>query len=90
MEESDYLYTLAEIAISFVGFAAIVIAIRSRSGPSGEADSFLIKRIIDRCLAAIAFSLLPMLLHFLGATPERMFPHLSGLSLIPIRLPHHR
>ena len=62
MESSEYLYTVAEVAVALVGFAGIVIALRHReSGLSGLDRSF-VTDMVQRGLAALFFALLPLLL----------------------------
>jgi hypothetical protein len=64
---SDYLYTVAEVSVAFIGFAAIVLAIRERT--RGERSEFIRaanRLLVERGLAALFFSLAPMLLEHLG------------------------
>ena len=77
--ESGYLETIAEIAASFVGFAALVLAVRERSALPSEGEWIYIARLIERGLAAVAFSLLPQLLTFLGYELDPLLPTLSAL-----------
>ena len=66
MEASDYLLTTAEVAVAFVGFAAIVVAIRERANPLESSARLLLGWMVERGLAALFFALLPLLLGFLG------------------------
>ena len=79
MESSEYLYTVAEVAVALVGFAGIVIALRHRqSGLSGR-DRSLVTDMVERGLAALFFALLPLLLVFLGLGSASVWPYCSGL-----------
>ena len=77
--EAGYLETIAEIAASFVGFAALVVAVRQRSMLSPEVEWMFISRMIERGMAAVAFSLLPQMFTFLGYQPDPLLPALSAL-----------
>ena len=77
--EAGYLETIAEIAASFVGFAALVVAVRQRSELSSEVEWGFISRLIERGMAAVAFCLLPQLLTFLGYQLVPLLPALSAL-----------
>jgi hypothetical protein len=79
LEGSEYLYTVAEVSVAFVGFAAIVIAVRTRPGDLSEAERQHVTWLVERGLAALAFSLLPMLLHYFGAQPHSVLPLSSAL-----------
>jgi hypothetical protein len=79
LEGSEYLYTVAEVSVAFVGFAAIVIAVRPRSGDLSEAERQHVTWLVERGLAALTFSLLPMLLHYFGAQPRSVLPLSSAL-----------
>ena len=76
MDGSEYLYTVAEVSVAFVGFAAIVIAVR---GDLSEGERQHVTWLVERGLAALAFSLLPMLFHFFGAPPRRVLSLSSAL-----------
>jgi hypothetical protein len=79
VEGSEYLYTIAEVSVAFVGFAAIVISVRHRSGGLSEAERWHVTLLIERGLAALAFSLLPMLLHHFGVPVRSVLSLSSGL-----------
>ena len=82
MEEANYLETIAEVAASFVGFAALVTAVRRRAGTSTDLEWIMISRLVERGLAAVAFALLPQLVHFLGYELQSSFSALSALLAI--------
>jgi hypothetical protein len=79
LEGSEYLYTVAEVSVAFVGFAAIVIAVRPRSGDLSEFERQHVTWLVERGLAALAFSLLPMLVHYFGAQSRSVLPLSSAL-----------
>ena len=79
MEASDYLLTLAEVAVAFVGFAAIVLSLRERSEGPAPDGSVALGWLVERGLAALFFSLLPLLLGFLDVPPEIGWRASSGL-----------
>lgn len=82
MNGSDYLYTVAEVSVAFVGFAAIVIAVRLRSQEMDHFDRVLVAWLVECALAALGFALLHNLLHFFGVPVERSLPIGSGLLAI--------
>jgi len=73
---SEYLYTIAEVSVAFVGFAAIVIAVR---GDLSEGERQHVTWLVERGLAALTFSLLPMLLYYFGAQSRSVLPLSSAL-----------
>ena len=77
MDGSEYLNTIAEVAVAFVGFAAIAVAIRR----SDKIVDFrgLIAALVERGLAALGFALLPTLFYHFGVPPATSLPVLSGL-----------
>ena len=67
MEASELLLTLAEVSIAFVGFSALVFALRERRARAWSyVDSMAIRAPILIGLGALFLSLLPL---FLGHTP---------------------
>jgi len=66
LEGADYLYTSAEVSAALIGFAAIVIAVRQRSEALDSLSQLLVRWLVERGFAALGFSLLPVLLHYLG------------------------
>ena len=63
---TDVLLTIAEIAIAVLGFAAIVTALRRRSGDSDLIDWFRLEIMIESSLAVLAFSFLPFVFRAAG------------------------
>jgi len=64
---SDYLLRLAGLALSFVGFSAIIVALRRASGGELNDLHLVVPRFfIETGLAITAFSVLPGALHLTG------------------------
>jgi hypothetical protein len=87
VEGSDILQTIAEIAIALTGFTGIVVALggRTRDGFSG----FVMVRfriLLVASLAALAFALLPILLHHL-AVPAAVVWSLSSAVVAAFMVP---
>lgn len=81
MEGSEYLFTVAEVSVAVVGFAAIVIALVRRS-KRAQVLEWLTRQLIERGLSALFFSLLPILLMNFGAQSQQAFRIASGLLSI--------
>jgi len=78
---ADVLLTLAEIAIAFVGFASVVAIFEARwSQAEAPFDLFRFWVMLAFGLAGLLFSLLPLLLLFLGLSPAWVW-RLSSLAL---------
>ncbi len=82
MEGSEYLYTIAEVSVAFVGFAAIAIAIRHRSRSLGNFERLLVAWLVERGLAALAFALLPILLYYITGSSQKILQYGSGLLAV--------
>ena len=82
MEGSEYLYTIAEVSVAFVGFAAIAIAIRHRSHSLGNFERLLVAWLVERGLAALAFALLPILLYYITGSSQKILQYGSGLLTV--------
>ncbi len=81
-----YLYTIAVIGITFIGFSAIVMMLRQTSGQSLQRFDILIAHIyMEFGLIVSVGSLLPPLFSFWGLGPEmvwRVSSVLVGASLL--------
>lgn len=67
MENSDFLLTIAEIAIALITFTSIVLVLRQLVGRQLSAFHLLIMKLFAVCgFETILFALLPFLLNFLG------------------------
>ena len=80
MEGSEYLYTIAEVSIAIVGFSAVVVVFRKRSGEAlSHIELNLIAFMIERGFAAVFLSLLPVLLSHLGLSAAGVWALSSGV-----------
>ena len=80
MEGSEYLNTVAQLAVAVIGFAAIALAIR---GSENIADfKGLIESLVSRGIATVLFALLPSLLFYLDIPTEISLPLCSGLMAV--------
>ncbi len=81
-----YLYTIAVIGITFIGFSAIVMTLRQTSGQSLQRFDILIAHVyMEFGLIVSVGSLLPPLFSFWGLGPEtiwRVSSVLVGASLL--------
>ena len=66
MIPTDVLLTIAEIAIAVLGFAAIVTALRGRSGDGDLISWFRLRIMIESSFAALAFAFLPSVFRAAG------------------------
>ena len=79
MDAGDYLYTMAEVAVAFVGFSAIISALRQSTDDLGELERGYMSALVSRSLAVLGFSLLPSLLIGLGFDDAKTILFSSGL-----------
>ena len=64
MAESDLLFTIAEVAVAFVGFASLVAILGQRSSKDDpRMISARMRGMVLFSLLAVAFSLLPAILY---------------------------
>ena len=59
---SGFLFTVAQVAVAFAGFAGLIIAISGRQGRSEaevRLDLVLLKNVLGASLMAVAFALIP-------------------------------
>ena len=82
MEGSEYLYTIAEVSVAFVGFAAIAIAIRQQSHSLSNFERLLVAWLVERGLAALAFALFPILLYYFTGSSQKILQYGSGLLAV--------
>jgi hypothetical protein len=70
----DYLLRLAGLALSFVGFSAVVVTVRrALGGELSESHLRLVRLYIETGLAVTALSLVPMLLSLLGVAEATLW-----------------
>jgi hypothetical protein len=82
LDEANYPETIAEVAAPFVGLAALVTAVQRSKGISADLEWIFISRLVERGLAAVAFALIPQLLHFLGYELQSQFHTLSAVLAV--------
>src|SRR5262245_50438528 len=71
---TDYLLRLTTLAVSFVGFAAMVVALRrARGAELGELHMHFVRMFIEGGLAVAALGLIPVLLTFAGLSETRLW-----------------
>jgi hypothetical protein len=71
---SAYLYTLATLSMTFVGFCAVVIALRQTAGKELSGWHVVLTRLyIESGLWAAAFCMLPSLLALCGLSPPTVW-----------------
>jgi hypothetical protein len=89
-----YLYTIAVIGITFIGFSAIVMMLRQTSGRPMERFDILIAHVyMEFGLIVSVGSLLPPLFSFWGLRPEmvwRVSSALVGAALLLFSLTYRR
>lgn len=79
MIETDFLFTLAEVAVAFVGFSAIVAALRQTDDGMSETEQNYMQILVERALAVVGFAMLPELLANLVFTDEQALKVSSAL-----------
>ena len=76
---SNYLYTLAALAITYSGFAALFMLFRENlAGKKLEYGAFLIRGVVQKGFIVAACSMLPPLLFFVGL-PQSAIWRLSSM-----------
>ena len=83
MEHGEFLFTIAEVAVAFVGFASIVgiLGRRSTSSPS-SLNALRMRIMVLHGLVVVAFSLVPYLLYSYGVDGVSVWRASSGLYVI--------
>ena len=83
MEHSEHLFTLAEVAVAFAGFASIVGILGQRAASSPDRLNALRMRImLLHSLVVVAFSFVPSILYSYGIEQEMVWRASSGLYLV--------
>src|SRR5690348_11423672 len=86
LPNSAYLYTLALIAVGYVGFSAIVLILRqSAGGGLSSLDTIVARLFMTRGFMITYLSLLPTLLAAFDLSPSavwRISSVLAGVSLV--------
>jgi hypothetical protein len=82
-----YLYTIAAMGITFIGFSAIVMMLRQTSGrPMGRFDILIAHIYMEFGVVLSVGSLLPPLFSFWGLNPSTVWRVSSALVGMPIIL----
>jgi hypothetical protein len=85
--EATYLYMLAGLSVSFVGFSSLVIVFRqSAGGRLSSYDSYFVLSFMQAGFIVAAGALLPPLFALYGATEERVLRVASAITAIAIWL----
>jgi len=86
LPNATYLYTLALIAVGFVGFSAIVLILRQSAGTTlSSLDTIVARLFMPRAFMITYLSMLPMLLAAFELSQSgvwRISSALAGLSLV--------
>ena len=84
---SDYLYALATISVTFVGFSSLVLVFRQTiGGATTQYDSYFILAFMQVGFIVAGSCLLPPLLALFGLAESTVWHASSGLAAIPILL----
>jgi hypothetical protein len=80
---SAYLYTLATLSMTFVGFCAIVIVLRQTAGKELSGWHVVLTRLyIESGFWAAAFCMLPSLLALHGLSPRGRTPPVDHCCVV--------
>ena len=92
MEHASPLLTVAEVALGFVGFVAIFVVLRDRSGGFSDLDLFGVRLIVEISLATLLFSFLPFALAFFDLSAQTVWASCSGAYVVftPLHMLSHR
>ena len=79
--ESDYLYRLATLSLSFVGFSSVVVALRGAlGGELSDRHLRLVRLYIEGGLLVTALALVPTLLNILHVPDSVTWPLSSAVA----------
>lgn len=83
MNIEEYLYACVEAGVALSGFAALALAIRSRSNRDYTPyERAMIASLIERGLASAGFALIPLLLRSFELHEQSVWPLCSGLFFV--------
>src|SRR5262245_4979155 len=84
---ANYLYALATISVTFVGFSALLLVFRETiGGKMTRYDSYFTLSFMQAGFIVIAGGLLPHLLAFYGMSETSVWRAASAIMVIPILL----
>lgn len=80
---SDYLLRISGFAVSFVGFAGVIVALRRALGSDlTPLHLYLVRFLIEGGLAVTTFGLLPSALSFAGLSESTIWRLASGAAAV--------
>jgi hypothetical protein len=82
MRHTDILLTLAEVATAFAGFAALISVFRKRRESTLRQDALRFRGVVEKCLAVLAFSLLPLIVNSYGFREDVSWRTSSAVLLV--------
>ncbi len=86
MNPNDFLATLAEVSVAYVGFASIVAVIHSvRSDSWSPEDRIVFRALIEIGLGCVVLSLIPNALSSVGLGPSTIWVVPTGIEAGPPR-----
>jgi hypothetical protein len=71
--QSEFLFTVAEVAVAFAGFAGLIVAISGRQGRSAaevRLDLVLLANVLSASLMTVAFAFIPATLLGMDVEPS--------------------
>ena len=81
MDSHEYLFGLAEMSTVLVGFAAVVMAVKS-GGEDSDFPSYTFRGVIERGLFTAMFSFLPALLATIPFVPSGQEFRVASIGLV--------
>lgn len=82
---SNYLYTLALLSISYVGFTALILIFRqAKGGQMTLLDGFIIRSFVQLGFMAMIGAMLPPLLALFGFQPTTIWQVASGIMAVVV------
>src|SRR3954452_3884954 len=79
--ESDYLFRLASLSLSFVGFSAVVVTLRGAlGGELSDRHLRLVRMYIEGGLLVTALALIPQLLSLIHVPDAVLWPLSSAVA----------
>ena len=80
MHAEDLLLTLAQVAVTFVGFSALALLFQtSRDGLLDDEDKFSVRMLIENGLQAALYAIIPHLFYSFGLSGNTLWRLASGL-----------
>ncbi len=90
-EDRDTLFTIAEVAVAFAGFASIVSVLAVRSGTdASHLDTARLRGMLFSSLSAVALCFVPSVILRLGVSPDQAWRVCGALLVLGSALPFFR